>query len=44
MICISFEMHNVAILMYHSVVEVKKFVGLSILKLSYKVAFAYMFL
>ena len=42
MICISFQIHNLAILMYHSVVKVKKIVVFSFSKLSFKVASAYM--
>ena len=39
MICIKFQTHN--LYMYHSVLEVKKIVGLSFSKLSFKVASAY---
>ena len=44
MICISFEIHNTAIVMYHSVLvlKVKKIVGLSFSKLSFKVGSVYM--
>ena len=42
-ICINFEILSVQLLMYHSVVKVKKSVGLNFLKLS-KVASAYMVL
>ena len=41
MICISFQIYNI-ILVYHSVVKVKKIAVLSFSKLSFKVASAYM--
>ena len=42
MICINFQSHNLRILMYHSVLKVlKKVVGLSFSKLSFKVASVY---
>ena len=45
MICINFELQvTQSILMYHSVLNVKKIVSLSFSKLSFKVVFAYMLL